>query len=66
MIQNYLYWAAYIDHMPKPDMLVWPVHYQVTETQRTLLENFARENGVSLSKAARTLLGEAMKARGIC
>jgi len=52
--------------MLKQDMLVWPVHFQATERQRIVLETFARERGISMANAARTLLGEAMEARGIC
>jgi len=52
--------------MAKEDLLIWPVHFQATEKQRTILEKFARDNRMSLASAGRTLLGEAMQARGIC
>jgi hypothetical protein len=52
--------------MAKEDLLIWPVHFQATEKQRTVLETFARDNRISMANAARTLLGEAMQARGIC
>jgi hypothetical protein len=52
--------------MAKADLLIWPVHFQATEKQRIVLETFARDNRISMANAARTLLGEAMQARGIC
>lgn len=41
------------------------ISYRLTDAQRAFLENISEQNRIGLGEAARTILDEAMKARGL-
>lgn len=41
------------------------ISYRLTDAQRAFLENISEQNRVGLAEAARSILDEAMHARGI-
>ena len=41
------------------------ISYRLTDAQRAFLENISTQEGIGLGEAARTILDEAMKARGL-